>query len=214
MLTSVVIGLDLNGLSVCRSLGQHGISVDGISASESSPGVKSKYLKNIEIIDSFDEDLVPVLVRKKDDSRPLLFPTTDRSVEILCDHYDSLVAEYKIGFRDPKLVKKLLDKYEFKKIAFDHEFKTTLSQSFYRGDDVSLDPEMTFPLIVKTHKKFYGDLPKAIIVDDELEAVSWINKYLDLSGNCLVEEYIGGPDSHVYFVKCVGAFMGHYQPEI
>lgn len=203
----IVIGLDLNGLTVCRALGKMGISIIGICDKEKQIASFSRYVDIIHYIEDYEQDLICFLLsdKLKNSGKPLLFPTTDQTVGLLANNFSLLKDRFTIGFNAPDTILSLLDKNIFRGMARKFDLKIAEGRVFFKGDRIESDFLDNCPLIIKTCKKVYSNdpnfnLPKAVVVQNKNEAVEWIEIYLEHAGECLVEEYIVGEDNDVFFV--------------
>ncbi len=205
---AMVLGLDINGLTVVRALGRHGVPVIGVTDHPEHPGCFSKYLREIRPGTLTDAALARTLLDwdwPTAEHRPVLFPTTDRTVEILAGHYQALSQKYRLPFGQPDLALTLLDKRLFHPLGEQAGLNMPKSQYFRAGENPEFWKEYPMPAIVKSCRKIYNQtgqdrLPKAKIVSSREDALKWVQKYVSHGHDCTLQQFIGGGDSDVYFV--------------
>jgi D-aspartate ligase len=212
---AIILGLEINGLAVLRALGKAGVPIHGFAATPESPGLYSRYLNGSEVFAFSEASILSHLEalsgRFGKGVKPVIFATTDQTVEIVSKHKARLEGMYTVPCPDFNLVGQLLDKEPFYRLAIRHGIRVPASYFFHQGDAPVLPAEASFPAIVKSCKKMYPDgkaavrhegppLPKAVIAQDPAEATRWIKTYLDSGADVIAQQYISGADSEVYFI--------------
>jgi D-aspartate ligase len=207
----IILGLDINGLTVCRALGKLGLELVGVSDNYDNIGTKSKYLKKVYYKALTEDILLSFLLAEfqcEENIKPLLFPTSDRLVDIVAKNYSKLSGKYHIGFQHPEIILSLLDKDTFRVLADMHGLRVSRGDVFQKSLHVAVEEKvktMEFPVILKTCKKYYPSkkeeaLPKALIFSEEKALVEAVTHFLSKADKVVVEEFVDGDDSDVYFV--------------
>lgn len=207
----IILGLDINGLTVCRALGRFNTPLIGITNQNEAIGCYSKYFQKIYDVSFDDKQLVQFLLTENfasEGRKPLLFPTTDLLVGILAKSYSVLSTKFWIGFKDPDLIQSLLDKDSFRVLAEKNGLRVSKGVVLQRNQlpDIGVDlHDFQFPVILKTCKKYYPKsaddaLPKAILYDDPEALNRGVGHFLSRADKVIVEEFVNGEDSDVYFV--------------
>jgi D-aspartate ligase len=85
---AVVLGLLWGGLALARSLGRSGVPVTGIAYERTDFGVRSRHLVRRAVAAGNAEVVLGVL--RESESRPVLFPERDESVQLVLDRWDEI----------------------------------------------------------------------------------------------------------------------------
>ena len=109
---AMVLGLELNGLNVVRSLGRHRVQVVGVDSDIEQPSALSKYLLHrVRTPDIRGPAVIETLVElAKDGRRYALFPTMDATVHLLSEARDRLPDNLIYRLPDRETVGRLLHK--------------------------------------------------------------------------------------------------------
>ncbi|MEX2646390.1 MAG: hypothetical protein WD249_09020 [Gaiellaceae bacterium] len=85
---AVVLGLLWAGLALARSLGRSGVPVTGIACERTDFGVRSRHLARRAVAAGDAEIVLGVL--RECESRPVLFPERDESVQLVLERWDEI----------------------------------------------------------------------------------------------------------------------------
>jgi predicted ATP-grasp superfamily ATP-dependent carboligase len=163
---AIVLGGNVNGLGVIRSLGRLGVRTAALLSPDISDHARySKYLKTFIQISEDDDDnelLVALtkLAAQLDCARPLLIPTTDAFSQFLASNQDLLSDKFVFNAPPLDLCDTFLDKWKTSTICKENKIlipATYCPQSFEELD--ALSEELKFPVIVKPRYTFDSNFP-------------------------------------------------------
>jgi D-aspartate ligase len=196
---AIVLGLGPTGLGVVRSLTAHRVPVIAVQASPRPPYSYTRLCRKI-LIDQWKSLLdLPIGA-----DRPVLFLTSDLDVQAASEHRDELSRVLRFHLPAPEELNILMDKTAFAQFAARHGFPVprTLLVEGGRGWDRVLD-EMPFPCIVKPKYRSIAwrqaKLPKGCLARSRDELGAFVSTVNDVEGDYVIQEWIPGPDSNVYF---------------
>ena len=215
---AIVLGTDVNGIAVIRSLGRLGVRCGAISAR--SPGdhaVHSRYLGCHETVrlDASDEALDSALriVTKRLGSGPtVLVPTTDRYSEFLSRNQEALSNVFISCCPSTKLCNAFLDKWETALLCSDNGILIPPTFCPETTDELAEVAErVAFPVIVKPRYTFGTAFPgKNAVVNEARSLVSFFNGK-DLLGHCVIQQIIPSGDGDILVTASYSADNGLIQ---
>jgi predicted ATP-grasp superfamily ATP-dependent carboligase len=205
---AVVVGTSLIGLTVARALARHGAPVIAIDHRRrrytSYSGafhlllIPSDTFHTADLA-SFLHDFAGYLPRKA-----ALILTMDEPVNVIGEHGQGLKEDYHFEFPSPEAVKSLGDKGAFYDLALENNWpvpRTFLCNSTEELTRVA--PDLRYPVIVKPQTKtrdFRANSPrKAFKCADREELLSSYGLMAQWESEAIVQEFIRGTDSDVYF---------------
>ncbi|HID70236.1 MAG TPA: hypothetical protein EYP35_07225 [Desulfobacterales bacterium] len=110
---AVVLGLGVNGLGVARSLGKNGVQVVGFYQSKDTEIARlSKYVKSIKYV-SKDELLHKLLMLGREQSKSVLFCTSDKYIQFVLDNKEKLEKLFCYNWTEVDLYRKIIDKGKY-----------------------------------------------------------------------------------------------------
>lgn len=202
---AIVLGMGPTGLGVVRSLTAHRVPVIAVQATPRPPYSYTRLCRKILIDSRVREDQWKALLDlPMVADRPVLFLTSDLDVQAASEHRHELSRVFRFHLPAPEELDILMDKTAFAQFAARHGLPVprTLVVEGGRGWDRILD-EGPFPCIVKPKYRTIAwrqaNLPKGYLASsrDELNAlVSTVN---GIEGDFVIQEWIPGPDSDVFF---------------
>jgi D-aspartate ligase len=202
---AIVLGLGPTGLGVVRSLTAHRVPVIAVQASPRPPYSYTRLCRKILIDSPTREDQwrtlldLPMVAE-----RPVLFLTSDLDVQATSQHRDELSRFFRFHLPAPEDLEILMDKTAFAQFAARHGFPVpkTLLVEGGRGWDRVLD-EGPFPCIVKPKYRTIAwrqaDFPKGYVASSRDKLRALISTVDDVEGDYVIQEWIPGPDSNVFF---------------
>lgn len=218
---AVVLGLADTGYGVVRSLAGHGIP---IVAFEKNLGRSEARTRLCEVRGFEDDDeLLRELIHLGQSIRspPVLYPTSDAMVSFFSSNRDTLKNLYRIDYPSSATVDLLLKKGKFCRFASEHGFATP--QTFVintRAEFDQIAQHVTLPCVVKPYyrKKAWhaAKFPKVFRFSTREKLTAAIGGILAVERDLIVQEWIPGPDSSVYFCltyfnqrsECLSHFTG------
>jgi D-aspartate ligase len=142
----LVLDCGYNGLAVIQSLGRKGVELYAVDQKR-TVGTFSKYVKEYIKIDLNinEKKVIQTLVDLKFNSKVLIFPTSDRWIEIISRNKEELSKYYLLCAPENKIVELLLNKYEFGTWC---EKKGIKTPRVYKESKA-----LIFPIAVKTNSR-------------------------------------------------------------
>lgn len=213
---AIVVGLEVNGLSVIRSLGRQGVPVIALTSDLRQPTAQTRYCKKMFCEDERSNVVIPALIGlgKKLKQKVPLFLTMDKTVKIVSENREKLEPYYFNYLPTKSVIELLQNKTLFTDFALKNGFlipKTfILDSAAYLKKAIE---QIRFPVIVKPCEKeakfdstFRG---RAFISETSGQLVGELEKY-DWSQKLILQEFIEGEDSDIYF--CLGYFNSQSKP--
>ena len=147
---AVVVGGNLNGLSIARSLGRRGIPVWAASTPNIKLASFSRYTRRTLSWPNGDDatqvEFLLDIAERNDLNRWVLFPTSDESAALLSKYHDQLSTRYRVSTPDWNSLKWAYDK-RLTYLLADQE-QVDYPTTFYPRSASDLD-SVTFPAILK-----------------------------------------------------------------
>jgi predicted ATP-grasp superfamily ATP-dependent carboligase len=209
---AVVIGGNLNGLSIARSLGRHGVPVWVVTPSDVKLASFSKYTsRNLAWSDGDDEAQVEYLLRiatQNNLNQWVLFPTSDQSAALLSRFHEPLSRVFRVATPTWDILRWAYDKrFTYRLAAEQH---VDCPSTFYPATEADLESvDVAFPAILKpalhaTMNRFTTD--KAWPVKNRQELIARYREARDLISPHLIllQELIpgGGECQFSYAALC------------
>jgi D-aspartate ligase len=206
---AVVLGTNYYiGLSIARCLGRNGVHV--VSADHSKKGAygrHSKYLSEKIIVPNYKthpEEFIDALIdfAKKQDKKPVLYPSADQYVEMMDRYMDRLRPYYLYPDNRKGLCLDLMNKESIHKMAEDLEVLVPETVKTNRDDYADeVRAKIGFPCLVKpTDSPSFVDKfrRKLFIVESEKEMKDAVDKAREAGLEVIVQRIIPGFDDHMY----------------
>lgn len=201
---AVVAGIDVNGLGVIRALTQARVPVVGLDTDLGKPtaatrhGIKLrvKALSGAQFIDDL------LALRRAFGRSPVLFLTQEASVSTVSAHRCRVASAYRFTLPAEPVVTDLMDKIRFQALAERHGFPVPRAVHLSATDDGSALQGLRFPCVLKPAAKYleYGKrFAKAFKVNTPNEALQVWHQVRTVADQVIVQEWIEGDDSDVYF---------------
>src|SRR5215475_4042492 len=201
----VVGGERALGLGLVRSLGQGGVPVIVVDTDAHEPAMHSRFARRIVVQSLAGRRLVDELLELAPSLHgpPVLFVTTDEMVCTVSRFRSELARAYRFQLPDHDRLISLMHKTSFHRFAEAHGFPVPRSVTIESAEDLKRLGELTFPCILKPAIKSrdYVDrqFQRAYRVASTSEAEAVCREVLPVVPNLVVQEWIEGPDSELYF---------------
>ncbi len=202
-----MVGQDINALGVLRSLAVGGVSSYALIVDRSSPVGWSRYGTKIVCRGLTGPELIEALRSFADQrpgglDRPVLFLTEERGVETVCDHLPEVTRRYRYTAPDPEVLRALLRKNEFQRLA--ERLGAAIPRSLHLRSAILPEAaqELSFPVILKTTARDYEyarRFAKAYRCETLEELAGWVERIMPVCDDLMVQEWIEGDDSDIYF---------------
>ncbi|NVK54888.1 MAG: ATP-grasp domain-containing protein [Alteromonadaceae bacterium] len=214
MISALVLGEDTRSfLSVIRSLGEMGISVDVVCYDQTSPALKSKWINkawyyNYQAYTS-DQWIAAIVALIEENAYSMVFPCDERAIYPLLANRNKFNVATKLALPNKRVRDNLFDKHLTKKVA------QSCGVSVARGDLLSLEntdyaslrEKYTAKFVVKPTESFsehkLASRNKVAIISSEQEYVHYL-QHSDIAKVFLIEEYFSGTGEGISLMACKG----------
>jgi len=202
----VVLGAGVNGLGVARSLARERVPVWLLDSDAQRPEMRTHAAKPVTVCSLHGETLVEELVRlaaaQFSGLRPVLLLTQEESVKTVSHHRDRLSALYRFSLPTVDRVDTLLHKQGFQSLAEQLGSPIPPLVHVRALADLPAIENLRYPVVIKPGERntAYGyQFKKAYRVERATEGVELIRRILPVMADVVVQEWIEGPDSNIYF---------------
>jgi D-aspartate ligase len=201
---AVVIGGELNGLGVCRSLAMGGIPVCVVDCKRSNPALWSRYAYPVLTETLHGLGFVGFLrdLESRLGERPFLVITDELALLTISEHRRELEGLYRFRLPAHDTVLMLHDKAKFHESAVEHGWPVPNGVVVRDPSDVPKIASLRLPMILKPADKRHfheGHAPRLIVAESRPDALSAAKRLLAQAGEVVVQETIEGPDDNIYF---------------
>ncbi|WP_230625763.1 carboxylate--amine ligase [Cupriavidus necator] len=204
MPAAVVVGGELGGLGLVRSLSGQGIPVIVAETKHAAPALWSRHARRHGIRSfvgrNFIDDMV-ALARQLG-HRPVLYLTDEDAVHSVSEAREELSLWYRFRLPSAQGVRMLSSKAAFHRFAQDHDFPVPRTVILNGQFDVPQLSSLHFPCVIKPDDKrqaLSGDKERAIRVESLAEGQDHARAMLRTPGGIVAQEWINGPQSNIYF---------------
>ncbi len=201
---AVIVGADICGLGLARSLGRAGVPVVVVDSDARRPAMHSRYVRRFISPEIEGPGLVDGLLALSDqlDGRPVLFLTSDLQVRAVSEHRSRIQHAYCIRMPDHDRVCQLLHKVGFQDLAERHGFPVPAIVTVREPSDLVQLRRIRFPAVIKPASKeafLRGRAPRAVRAEEPAKAEAICRAILPLVPDLIVQEWVEGPDDNIYF---------------
>ncbi len=221
---AVILDIDFAGYAVARSLHKFGIELLAFKKKDSFiPEAKSRLIhKLITFID--EPDLYDQLTNFKSlKPKPVLYLNSDHYMNFIAANRDHFQSIFNILLPDNATIDLLLNKKSFYDFAVKNDVPVPQTRRIppdIPGEVMNSLVGLTFPVVIKP---FYrkaswnnAGFPKVFQCKDEKEVLQNYTKAVSIDQDLIVQEYIPGEDSNIYYClvyynesgTCVESFTG------
>lgn len=203
---AVVLGAGVNGLGIARSLALARVQVWLLDSDERRPEMQTRAAKPLGVRNLHGTPIIEELVRlgttKFSGMQPVLFLTQEESVKTVSQHRERLSALYRFRLPRRDVVDALLHKQRFQQLA--EQFDSPIPPLVHIRSlaDLSLLEKLRYPVVVKPgerHAEYSRRFKKAYRVETVENAAELLRHILPVMPDVVVQEWIEGPDSCIYF---------------
>jgi D-aspartate ligase len=206
---ALVLGLDVNGLGIVRSLSEKNIHVFGL------------YCYKKEELGRFSRFCTPIFcgggkenpkrilkriitVSKNLPAKPVLFATSDYYVKFISDYSQELVAYFHFPTVDRDILTRIMNKRLLPNLAKSLSIPVprTLCPPVNGGVKITLK-DIEFPCIIKPADSY--SLPfskKALIFIDPSQLMTFLNHNATLLDKIVIQQIIPGHETNIYQCTC------------
>ena len=230
---AVVVGAGANGLGVARSLARGRVPVWLLDSDARRPEMRTRAAQPVVVRSLHGDALVDELVRlgttQFSGMRPVLLLTQEESVKAVSQQRDRLSALYRFSLPAIDVVDALLHKEGFQRRA--EQLGSPIPALVYVRTPADLPAlgKLRYPVVVKPGERnaeYSRQFKKAYRVESAGEATGLLRRILTVMSDVVVQEWIEGPDSSIYFClqyvdrhgQTAASFTGHkirsWPPEV
>ena len=200
---AIVVGLDLNGLGVVRSLGAARIPVIAIDTEPGKPTCTTRYASVRRAPALEGPPLVEALLRVREGlaENPVLLLTQEGSVATVSAERARLADAFRFSMPGDALMRQLGDKLGFQALAEGLGFSLPRAVRLGHGMAATLS-DLRFPCVLKPVSKdaeYARRFRKAYRVSVPDEALGLWEEMRTVAPEVIVQEWIEGGDGDVYF---------------
>lgn len=203
---AVVVGGGINGLGVARSLASARVPVWLLDKDPDQPGMHTRNATPVRLPTLAGPELVEALVaiseREFKRCKPVLILTQEHTVKIVSQFREDLWPHYRFLLPPHDVLGALLHKSSFQALAEKNGFSVPKSVHVRAREDLKRVRGMQLPVVIKpgTHGTAYDrHFKKAYRADSEAQTERLLGAMLDMASDVMVQEWIEGPDSNIFF---------------
>lgn len=203
---AVVLGAGINGLGVARSLASARVPVWLLDSDARRPEMHTRAASPLALSSMQSETLVEELVRvaaaQFSGLRPVLLLTQEESVKIVSEHRDRLSSLYRFSLPPMELVDALLHKQGFQHIAEKLDSPIPPLVHVRALADLPAIENLRYPVVIKPGERsaaYAKQFKKAYRIENAATGAELIRRILPVMDDIVVQEWIEGPDSSIYF---------------
>jgi predicted ATP-grasp superfamily ATP-dependent carboligase len=201
---AVVVGAKLNGLGVVRSLACGGVPTIVVDTAYRRAAMWSRFSRPMIVDQLYGRELVDGLLalQRGLGHRPALLLTDEMAVHTVSNHREELKRAYQFQLPSRGTVKMLDNKARFHEHAERHGLPVPRSIVISRVSDLERLCDFRFPVIVKPADRglvYLGRTQRLHVPADIEEARDLCCTLLQTVGEFVVQEWIEGPVSNIYF---------------
>lgn len=203
---AVVVGAGVNGLGVARSLARARVRVWLLDADARRAEMRTRAATPLQVRalhgEALIEDLVQFATAKFSGQRPVLLLTQEESVKTISRHRDRLSAMYRFSLPPAEVVDTLLHKEGFQRRAELLGGPIPSMVHVRTLADLSVLEKLAYPVVIKPGERnaeYSRWFKKAYRVDDAAAGAELLRQVLPVMADVVVQEWIDGPDSNIYF---------------
>jgi len=201
---AVVVRGELNGLGVVRSLAQGGVPAIIVDTTLRHAAMWSRCGKRHLVDQLFGKPFVESLLRLQNElgARPVLILTDEMSVHTISEHRAELRPFYRFRMPSAEMVATLSNKASFHNFAQAHDLPVPRTIVLEQESGIANISDLGLPVIIKPadkHPVHLGLVERINCLDRAEDADAACRRMLRGAGTLVVQEWIEGPDSSIYF---------------
>lgn len=205
--SAIVLGTEVNGLAVIRSLGRLGVRCAAIApAARGNHANFSRYLSSALVValDSTDEQFIDALrelAAQLGGGPQVLIPTTDRFSEFLSRNIGRLSADYLPCCPRLEICDAFLDKWKTARICEEHRIRIPATTCPASPDELAAIAQVAqYPVVVKPRYTYGGAFPGKNAVFDDSRGLTAFYQRTGLYDQCVVQQVIPSGDGDIIVV--------------
>jgi predicted ATP-grasp superfamily ATP-dependent carboligase len=201
---AIVLGGDVNGIAVIRSLGRLGVRCGALlSPLRADHARHSRYLTCSRVVpaDASDSQLtsgIDSVASQLDGAPCVLIPTTDRFSQFLGRNREALAKQYHVCNPAQTLCDTFLDKWQTAELCRSNDL--LIPPTFCPSTDAELAEiarDLRYPAIVKPRHTFGTSFPgKNAVIENENDLIGFLAGSA-LLGHCVIQQVIRSGDGDI-----------------
>lgn len=200
---AVVVGSGLNALGIVRSLAKAGIPVV-VFGDDEDAAMHTRFARCHRIDSTGGDSVIDALLAfgKSESVKPVLFLTEEKSVTTVSERRGEILPWYHLTLSEHELLMALMRKEEFQQYAQNLGYSIPGAVHLRSSADLGGLPSLRYPCVLKPAVKDYAygaKFKKAYVVATPDEAVALFNEISPVLSDIIVQEWIEGTDSDIYF---------------
>ena len=203
---AIVVGAGVNGLGVARSLARARVPVWLMDSDERRPEMHTRVAKALKVPALHGDALIEALehlgTARFSGTRPVLLLTQEETVKTVSQHRERLAPLYRFRLPAREVVDALLHKHGFQRLAEQLGGPIPPLVHVRALADLPLLEKLKYPVVVKPgerHAAYGRQFKKAYRLETEGEAAELVRRILSVMPDVVVQEWIEGRDSDIYF---------------
>lgn len=203
---AIVLGLDINGLGILRSLGSKKLKLLGIYEKDYEIGKFSRYCETIQINSKEyqgDIKLLNLLLNKsRCDKKPVLFATSDFYVSFINTHREILAKRFLFNLPEKEVLDEILNKNG--QAFFAKKFGLSIPKAYHPNSliegSLAHNESPEFPLIIKPVDNVRNKMPneyKNVVVGSKEDLEYFYNQHNESREQTIVQEIIKGGENAI-----------------
>jgi len=204
---SVVVGLDMTGIGLLRSLARSGARVFAVADSLSNDGLWSRYGEKLRCMREDDGSLTECLIslgKTFHGEKAALFLTADYQALEVSRNKEVLSEYFAINLPGPEAVEILTDKCLFAEYA--SKMNMPIPETFVvsNADDVErISKRVLYPCVLKPYMRntewIHQGLPKVFKIATGEELLKTFEMVKSYNSRYIIQEWVRGGDDDIYF---------------
>lgn len=201
---AVVVRGEVNGLGVVRSLAMGRVPTIVVDRTLRRPAMWSRSCKSFVVKQLFGRPFIDSLLvlQRKLGGRPVLILTDEMAVNTVSEYREELSSVYRFHLPSAGMVTTLENKSRFQNFAELHDLPVPQTAILREEADFEKLWGFQYPIVVKPADKttvYMGRTQRLSYIGTVEEAVAVCRRMLNTAGELVVQEWIEGPDSNIYF---------------
>jgi D-aspartate ligase len=201
---AVVVGGKVNGLGVARSLAVGRVPTIIVDTTLRHPAMWSRSCRRMIVSQLSGRKFIDELcvLQRKLGGRPVLILTDEMAVHTVSKYREDIKTLYRFQLPSPNMVETLGNKSRFHDFAQRHNFPVPKTIILQQEADLAKLSGLRYPLIAKPAEKssvFTGHTRRVDYIVTVHDAEAVCRRMLHTAGEVVVQEWIDGPDSNIYF---------------
>jgi len=200
---AVVVGAELNGLGVVRSLARGAVRTIVIDTTPWHAAMWSRFCRSMVVDELHGRSLIDSLLNLQVGigGRPVLFLTDETAVNTISEHRDELRDSYRILLPPKGVVTILENRARFHEFAEHYGLPVPRAIILRPNTPLAKLANVPFPVTIKpAERQFDHQMPtKSLPVDSLRDAEALCGRLRETIGELVVQEWIDGPTSNNCF---------------